>query len=87
MLKKAVLLDEKARFHARPAARIAEAAGKYESVIWLEGTGVFADCKKLLALMKVKVPASGLIEIHADGPDEEEAVSDLEKLLTEMSWL
>ncbi len=87
MLKRTVILDEAARFHARTAALTAETAGKYESMIWLEGEGVFADCKKLLALMKVRIPVSRTLEIAADGPDEEEAAAALEETLMNMNWI
>ncbi|MDO4617232.1 MAG: HPr family phosphocarrier protein [Lachnospiraceae bacterium] len=86
MLRAEIILDETARFHARPAALIAEAAQKFESMICIEGEGVFADCKKFLSVMKIRVPSTGILEIVTEGSDERDAMSEIEYIIKNMYW-
>ncbi len=81
MLKQTIILEETARFHARPAALIAEAAQRFESLICIEGEDTVADCKKILSLMKIRIPSSGILEIVTEGSDEQDAMSEIEYII------
>ncbi len=81
MLRKRIILDETARFHARPSAMIAETAQRFESMICIEGDEVFADCSNILSLMKIRIPSSRILEIVTEGSDEQDAMSEIEYII------
>lgn len=86
MLRKTIILDETVRFHTRPAVLIAEASQKFESMICIEGDGLFADCKRPLSLMNIRIPSSRILEIVTEGSDEQDAMSEIEYIIKNMYW-
>lgn len=70
--------------HARPAARIAGCARGFESEIHLRiSDGRSADAKSIMSIMMLALRTGTLLEIRAEGPDEEIAVTTLVDLVEE----
>ncbi len=63
--------------HARHAGLLVRETGKYQSVITLTCNGRSVNAKSILALMGLGVKQGDLIEMTAEGDDEDAAIADL----------
>lgn len=86
MKKKTVVLEKNARFHSMPASKVAFAAQQFTAAICLAAGERMTDCKNVIALMNMAIPENRILEIIADGPDELEAVSEIEYIIKNMYW-
>ena len=66
--------------HARAAAKLAELASEYESVVRV-GQNKMVDGKSILSLMMLAAVYGTELNIEAKGPDESEAVDALRELI------
>lgn len=81
MKKKTVIVVNKLGLHARPASAFAKLASQFESEIFVEKDGEIVDGKSILGLMMLVAPKGVTLTIIADGPDEDEAIKKLVKLI------
>jgi phosphocarrier protein HPr len=66
--------------HARPAALLVKAAGKYECDIFMEKDGNKVSCKSIMGLMTIEgFPGSTMI-VTTSGADAQEAMNEIEEL-------
>lgn len=86
MLKKTLILDETARFHSGPASKIAAAAQQFESMICFSTDTSVADCKRVISIMNLILPQDRILEIIAEGSDEQDAISEIEYIIKNMYW-
>ncbi len=63
--------------HSRSATCFINKANSFRSIIWLKFDGTLVDAKSLFEVLSLDVNGGFLIEIMANGVDEEQAVSDL----------
>ena len=66
--------------HARPAALIVKAAGKYECDIFMEKDGNKVSCKSIMGLMTIEGYPGSTMQVTASGSDAQEAMSEIEEL-------
>lgn len=69
--------------HARPAGMLAKEAAKFNSEIKISANGKTADAKRIFGIMGMGIKCGCTITVTADGPDEADAASSLEKFLKE----
>jgi phosphotransferase system HPr (HPr) family protein len=70
--------------HARPAALFVQSAGLYQSKIMVRNVTSdreFVDAKSILGVLILCVKKDHLIEITAEGADEQEALATLRRLV------
>ncbi|MGC9457803.1 MAG: HPr family phosphocarrier protein [Halothiobacillaceae bacterium] len=67
--------------HARAAAKFATLAGQFSADIAVEFRGRRVNGKSIMGLMMLAATQHSEIEVHADGPDAEEALSALQVLV------
>lgn len=67
--------------HARPASDFCAAAAKFTSKITIEKDGEEYDGKSILMVLCVGAVKGDVIEIIADGDDEQAAIDELIKTL------
>ena len=67
--------------HARPATFFIQKANSYRCSIWIESNGRRANAKSLLGVLSLGIMGNTQIRIIAGGPDEEQAVDELVKLV------
>ncbi len=82
MLKENIVVSNKLGLHARPAAALAAAAGKYASEIKVsvageDGTGGGADCKSVLALLMLSAVQGTVLQFTFDGSDASDAMREI----------
>ena len=82
MLKKCVRVELPSGLEARPAAMLVQTASQYESRIYLESDGKRVNAKSIMGMMTLDLPVGEQVIVTADGVDEEKAVNDIEKYLS-----
>ena len=82
MLKKCVRVELPSGLEARPAAMLVQTASQYESRIYLESDGKRVNAKSIVGMMTLGLVAGCMIKVEAEGTDEEQAVAQIEKYLT-----
>ena len=66
--------------HARPAALIVKAAGRYECDIFIEKDGNKVSCKSIMGLMTIEGYPGSTMQVSASGSDAQEALAEIEEL-------
>ncbi|RKZ00088.1 MAG: phosphocarrier protein HPr [Candidatus Hydrothermota bacterium] len=81
MVKKTVKIVNSLGIHARPATLFVQTAEKFQSDITVEKNGMEVDGKSIFGLLMLVAGQGSSITIKAEGPDEEQAVEELAKLV------
>jgi phosphocarrier protein len=66
--------------HARPAALLVKAAGKYQSDIFIEKDGNKVSCKSIMGLMTMEGYPGSTMQVTASGADAQNAMDEIEEL-------
>ncbi|WP_066366048.1 HPr family phosphocarrier protein [Neobacillus fumarioli] len=77
MLVKQVEVKLKTGLQARPAALFVQEANRFSSDIFLEKDGRKVNAKSIMGLMSLAVGSGVVVNLIADGADEESAVQTL----------
>ena len=72
----------KASLDARQAAYFVQTAGKFESEIQVSVDEKRINAKSIMGMMTLDLPVGEQVIVTADGVDEEKAVNDIEKYLS-----
>ena len=81
MVSKEVTIKNNVGLHARPATFFIQKANSYKSSIWIEKEDRRVNAKSLLGVLSLGIVKGMVITLHADGPDEGEAVEGLATLI------
>ncbi len=88
MLKKQLVILNKYGLHVRPSTAFSQAAQRFQSEITVETEdGRIADGKSLLDLLGLGLVAGSPITIRIDGPDEQEAMDTLSRMVADQFGL
>ena len=82
MVKKTITIELASGLEARPVAMLVQIASQYESKIYLENGNCRVNAKSIMGMMTLGLVAGGMIKVEAAGTDEEQAVAQIEKYLT-----
>ena len=80
MIKKNVTITNKLGLHARASAKLTAMASKYQSGVWISRNGRRVNAKSIMGVMMLAAGLGATIELEAEGPDEEAAMSTIEAL-------
>ena len=81
MFMKETTVSNQVGLHARPATFFIQKANEFKSSIWVEKDERRVNAKSLLGVLSLGIVKGTVINIIADGPDEEEAVETLVDLI------
>ena len=81
MKKKIMTVELPDGLEARPAAMLVQVASQYDSRIYLESGSKRVNAKSIMGMMTLGLIAGQSITVEADGADEDQAVSEIEKYL------
>ena len=81
MFTKDVEVKNQVGLHARPATFFIQQAHEFKSSIWVEKEDRRVNAKSLLGVLSLGIMGGTTIRILAGGPDEEQAVDELVKLV------
>lgn len=82
MITRTVTICNKLGLHARPSAMLVTAAGKFQSEIFLTKESLRVNGKSIMGVMMLAAEKGSEILIEADGPDEQAAVEEIERVIT-----
>ena len=66
--------------HARAAAKITEAVGRFDCEVTLSKGGEEADASSVLSILGLDAPKGSLVTARAEGPQAMDALNALDKL-------
>lgn len=81
MKKKIITVELPDGLEARPAAMLVQVASQYDSRIYLESGSKRVNARSIMGMMTLGLIAGQSITVEADGADEDQAVSEIEKYL------
>ncbi len=81
MFMKETTVSNQVGLHARPATFFIQKANEYKSSIWVEKDERRVNAKSLLGVLSLGIVKGTVINLIADGPDEEAAVNALVELI------
>lgn len=80
MKQETVTIKNRAGIHARPSALIVKTANEYESEVFLELDDMKINAKSIMGIITLGANYKSIIQIIAEGEDEEEAVTAIARL-------
>lgn len=84
MVNREITIMNKSGLHARPAALWVQTAGRYKSSIKIKTANSEVDGKSILGILSLGLAAGSKFELVVNGPDEQEAIKDLEALVVNL---
>lgn len=81
MVTKEVVINNQVGLHARPATFFIQKANEFKSSIWIEKDDRRVNAKSLLGVLSLGIVKGTVVNLIADGPDEEEAIGTLADLI------
>ena len=82
MLEKSMKIQLKNGLEARPVALLVQVASQHESTVYIESTGKRVNAKSIMGMMSLGLNTGEEVNVIADGKDEEEAITSIEKFLS-----
>ncbi len=82
MVKKTVTIELASGLEARPVAMLVQVASQYESNIYVEMESKRVNAKSIMGMMTLGLCAGEPITVTADGSDEEQAIAEIQKYLS-----
>ncbi|MDR1523520.1 MAG: HPr family phosphocarrier protein [Endomicrobium sp.] len=80
MKEKIITVSNKMGLHARPAAMLVQVASKYQSSVKIIKDNFDIDAKSIMGIMTLAAGQGSQLKFVADGPDENEVLTELECL-------
>lgn len=69
--------------HARAAAKLTHLAGGFQAEIWISRSGRRVNAKSIMGVMMLAAGQRSTVLIEAEGPDADQAIAALSKLIAE----
>ena len=82
MVKKAITIGLASGLEARPVAMLVQIASQYDSLIYVESENARVNAKSIMGMMTLGLGVGETITVSVDGSDEEKAISEIEKYLS-----
>lgn len=82
MIRKEIVINLPNGLEARPVALLVQVASQYESSIYVESNEKKVNAKSIMGMMSLGLASGEKVFVTAEGPDEEEAIDNIEKYLS-----
>jgi len=82
MITKKISITIPTGLEARPVALLVQVASQYESTIYVECEEKKVNAKSIMGMMSLGLAAGEEVTVSVDGPDEEVAMDNIEKYLS-----
>ena len=83
MIKRPITITNKLGLHARASAKLTQAASGFRSAVWISRNGRRVNAKSIMGVMMLAAGLGSTVELEAEGPDEDAAMSAVERLFAE----
>ncbi len=82
MIKKDIKIKIPSGLDARPVAILVQVASRFESSIYVESGNRKVNAKSIMGMMTLGLDVDEQVTVIAEGPDEELAISEIDKYLS-----
>lgn len=82
MISKSMSIRIPSGLEARPVAILVQVASRYESKIVIESGEKTINAKSIMGMMSLLLKSGEEVKVSADGADETEAITEIEKYLS-----
>lgn len=82
MITKQIVINIPNGLEARPVALLVQVASQYECSIHVVSDDKRVNAKSIMGMMSMGISAGETVTVEADGPDEEQAIENIEKYLS-----
>jgi phosphocarrier protein len=82
-IERPVTIQNRHGLHARPAAEVVKAASRFQSDITLVRDDMEVNGKSIMGVMMLAAECGATVTVRASGPDAEQAVAALERLVND----
>ena len=82
MITKEIVINIPTGLEARPVALLVQVASQYECSIYVVSDDKRVNAKSIMGMMSMGISAGESVTVTADGPDEKEAIENIEKYLS-----
>lgn len=82
MITKQILINIPSGLEARPVALLVQVASQYECSIHVVSEDKRVNAKSIMGMMSMGIASGETVTVEADGPDEKEAIENIEKYLS-----
>lgn len=82
MMEKSITIQLSGGLEARPIAMLVQVASQYDSSVYLETEGKKVNAKSIMGMMSLALCEGAEVKIVTDGPDEEQAMTDMADYLS-----
>ena len=83
MQKQTVTIVNKLGLHARASAKLTQAAARFPCGVFITRNGRRVNAKSIMGVMMLAASIGSSVELETDGPQEEEAMAALAKLIAD----
>jgi phosphocarrier protein len=83
MQQREVEIVNKLGLHARASAKLTQLAGQHQCEVWMSRNGRRVNAKSIMGVMMLAAPKGSRVMIETSGPDEEEAMNGIVRLIAE----
>jgi phosphocarrier protein len=83
MLQKETTIVNKLGLHARASAKLTQLAANYQAEIWMTRNGRRINAKSIMGVMMLAAGIGSTVTIETEGPDEQDAMEALLKLIAD----
>lgn len=81
MINQKIAIINRLGLHARASSKLVQLANKFNSTIFIENGNRRANAKSLMSVMMLSAKIGSMIDITADGEDENIALSAITELI------
>lgn len=82
MITKQIVINIPNGLEARPVALLVQVASQYECSIHVVSEEKRVNAKSIMGMMSMGISSGEAVTVEADGPDEEQAIENIEKYLS-----
>ena len=83
MQQRDIEIVNKLGLHARASAKLTQVAAQFTAEVWIARDGRKVNAKSIMGVMMLAAAKGSVVAIETDGPDEEQAMIALVKLISE----
>ncbi len=81
MIKESIEIINKLGLHARASTKFTQTASQFKSEVWVEKNGRRVNAKSIMGVMMLAAAQGTIIQIEANGEDEQAAIEALKALI------
>ncbi|MBE5966287.1 MAG: HPr family phosphocarrier protein [Lachnospiraceae bacterium] len=82
MITKQIVINIPNGLEARPVALLVQVASQYECSIYVVSEEKRINAKSIMGMMSMGISTGETVTVEASGPDEEQAMENIEKYLS-----